>query len=280
MNRHRQAHAIRQLSLRRLTARRLRGRNCIKSVVNPFSVIQIGESDIAAAHLPILPGADHLFLPVLINQTKLRHKLPFIAVKTHIFFGEKTKAGLIPAVAQQNAQGSPLLQAGGDIEGLVLHPLLVIIAIGGQVFLPDALQGFALRQIIGLIQPKSAYIQPGAGYRLGRRNLLLKIGMPIAGYHPLCGVGGNGLHGPAGNPLAGPRLLPLSGLEPLGFPHGLLSPIAPDCHRPVVSGPGAQADICPIAQRVRLPVKAGIKYYILQLLVQSHQKPCALLRLS
>ncbi len=227
MHRHRQTHPLCQHALRRFAKLRLTGFRLRQRIVPQLPVIQVGKGDLTAPHAPALVRSDNRLGTVLVNDTQFRDQLPVIAVKSHVLQRRKPESRLIPAVAQKHRQPPGRLQKLRYIISLVLHPLVVIIAVRCQIFLPDPLQAARrvplLRLIKGFIQPQTADIESGPFYRPVHLHILLEKGMPL-------------LRTVTGDPLTAPGFLQFGCLKPLHCARSLFSRFTAHRHRPIITG--------------------------------------------
>ena len=212
--------------------------------IQHFAVINIGKTH---GRLPAMPGIirgnDHLARSRL--HAQFAQKRQRIAV--NLFLLSKAKAAFIPAVAQHDRQLIFLRQQGGHIIGLILQPVIIIIAIRRKVFIPHAL---AIQ--IRLVQAQAHDIQP-CRKRIGRqREMLEQPGI----FHLFCRC----------DPLALPGFFHLARFKMCARRQRRFAVIRRDAHIPAVLCARLQRYFRHKAQAVHIAAITGIIYRFLALI--------------
>ena len=195
-----------------------------------LAVIQVGKLNIAPLYLPAVICSDDFFCSIFVSQAQLGNQLPLISVESFVLPCCESKTGFVPAVSKQDRECSFLRKLLCHIIGLILYPLVIVIAVWGQIFLPDS---FSV--IKCFIQSKPADVEPCLLHLFRRCDLFFKIRMTL-----LCAV--------AGNPFSCPCFLSFAGLKILHFADYFLSCIASGFDRPVISGTWCKRYSCLITK--------------------------------
>ena len=157
------AQAGGQHSLWRLDQGSCHRRQSGQGVIQPFAIVDVGKKDIRAGYLPVFVGADDFGTAVGVVQVQFGDQLPLVAVVRLgcALVKMQTKTAFVPAVSQRYRQDAILLHLPGNVIGLILHPAVVVCAVGGQQLIADFP---AVPR--NLIQTKATDVQPSGGHRL------------------------------------------------------------------------------------------------------------------
>ena len=197
---------------------------------------------------PAVIGGDHQLRAILQLHTQLRLQIEAVDVafgvgdrRTHLrrhqigihilpcaILGRQVlgiaKAPLCPAVAHHHAQHIvALAQAVGHIVCIDLVPSVHGGAAGGQIRIT-----YRLAVEFCQVEAQADHIQPRLAHTRGKAEAFAEVGILLF-ILPGCG-----------DPFAQQRFLPLAGLKVIDFRNSGIPAVAPNLHRPVVSGAGLQ----------------------------------------
>lgn len=204
-----------------------------------FAVINTAFQHGGRSPAPGTIRAEAQLAPVLQRHAQFAQEGEAVPEQAVTRVGFKAEASLIPAVAEHCAEDVvPLVQQSGHVVGLVLHPEVIIIIIGREVFVPDA---FAVQ--IHLIQSKPAHIRP-------RRNRTARQADHAA--HQRVNRAARGR-----DPLGLPRLAAFSRLKPRN-PCSLVARLVAHRHPPIVARAGGEGDRRMVGEGIRIGVLAAV----------------------
>ena len=244
-----------------------------ESIVSLFTVIDVGECDVAAVHSPGIIRSDDLAGAVLIVNAQLGDQLPGVAViGGPAGLGVETKAPLVPAVSEDDrdlivrsadassggifaaftalAKGEDLLS---HIVGLILDPCVIVVAVRSQELIPDHFS-----RDPGPVESETADIKAGAADLPGGIEIHFFMEDRVAGLAVI-----------AADPLCLPGLVHFSRLKILKIADGLLAlDITPYADVPVIAGAGLELQIDIVGEGTDPCVFTGIVEDFLLLLVR------------
>ena len=111
-------------------------RHFSQRVIDNLTVIDIGEDNIGALHIPGFIGGDDFLRAVLIVDDQVRDQLPCIAIGGR--FGLiKAEASSVPAVAQSDFNSVVFCHQIIQIKGDHLCPEIICGAVWRQMFIAD-----------------------------------------------------------------------------------------------------------------------------------------------
>lgn len=186
-----------------------------------LAVVDVAEDDGRGIALPGQVRGDYLLRTVPQGDVHLADGLHGIPVQ--IVIAVEDHVSLVPAGSQGQADGVlPLIQQGGQVEGLVLQLEVIAMVTREKEFIP----GFPAvdRE---LVKAQAAHIGPGALHLFRQEKVLHQQGLDLF------------VRKIRGNPLGCPRLVHFGGLKP-GAGRGAVSPVPPDGDLPLVAGAGSQ----------------------------------------
>ena len=150
-------------------------------------------------------------------------QLPCIPKETFLLRLTETKSSLVPSVSEKNRKFSPCFHLLCHIIGLVLDPLIIIVAVWSQIFLSDFFWfSDLIRGKICLVQSQTTDIESCPLDLFFRRNQLGKDWM--SSFFPT-----------TGNPLSGPCFVLLCSLKNLYIRSYYFSLICRHDNFPVIS---------------------------------------------
>ena len=109
-----------------------------QGIVPALAVVDVGKENGGAGHFPAFVGSDDLLTAVRIGNVHLGQQLPAVAV-VGLLLPIRPEAALVPAIAQLHGQCPRSVQLLRHIIGLVLNPIVVVVAERCQVFVSDLL---------------------------------------------------------------------------------------------------------------------------------------------
>ena len=205
-----------------------------------LAVVDAGEAYGALGGVPGLVGADDLLGVVLVGHVDLGQQGDVVGIQALEAgaVAAQTEAGDGPAATHHEFDGVFAgFQLLGHVESSGLEPGVVVVAVGGQIFVAD----------LFTVDVELVYAQRGGVCAGGFDGLVNGDG--LYEIHVLADVGGD--------PLSGPGFVHLAGLEP-ALALGGIAVVGPDGDLPVVAGAGLQLQLGNEAQAVDIVALAGV----------------------